>query len=661
MIRDKIKYNDDVKPNDRELQKLKKEFPQYFDEYGNFLMDRFTNMLIEKDIEIEKEGYELKFLGKSYAKYLTSTESMTVLTPDIEHNKIEENKNSENLYIVGDNLDAIKHLLESYSNKIKCIYIDPPYNTGSDDFVYPDDFKFTKESLSNAIGIEEDEAERILNIAGKSTHSAWMTFMYPRLMLALDLLSDDGVIFISIDENEQANLKLMCDEIFGEGNFAGEIIWKNSSKNDQSYISIQHEYIIAFVKNKAFNNGEWTEKKEGLGEIFSAFKGFRQKCGDDWNEIHKEALEWYRQFSESNPIYASKHYSWMDENGVYFPADLSGPNYGQYRYDVIHPVTGKVCKEPASGWRYPKETMVQRVKDNLIHFGKDETTIPNNKTYLVDTQFQSLTSIKYKDGRVASNNLNDLLGGKYFTNPKDIGILAMLLKAIEDSQKDDSKDTIILDFFSGSATTAHAVMELNAEDRGNRKYIMVQLPEVIEKGKPAYEAGYRTIDQIGRARIEKAAKKIKEETEADIDYGYKLYRLNQISDKTLDKIVEFNPYETLILEDMRKVFEFDNVEGRETILSTWINMDGYGLSQSPDKIRLKQYEADLMKDSLYIIDPGIITEDIIELIKKIEDNSLNISRIVLYPYSVDFSVLHELKKNIINLRNKQNINVIERY
>lgn len=172
MIRDKIKHNDDVKLNDREIRKLRKEFPQYFNRDGNFLMDRFTDMLIEKDIEIEKEGYELKFLGKSYAKYITSTESMTVLTPDVDHNKKEENKNSENVYIVGDNLDAIKHLLNSYSGKIKCIYIDPPYNTGSDGFVYPDNFKFTKESLSNAIGIEEDEAERILNIAGKSTHSA---------------------------------------------------------------------------------------------------------------------------------------------------------------------------------------------------------------------------------------------------------------------------------------------------------------------------------------------------------------------------------------------------------------------------------------------------------------------------------------------------------
>lgn len=226
---------------------------------------------------------------------------------------------------------------------------------------------------------------------------------------------------------------------------------------------------------------------------------------------------------------------------------------------------------------------------------------------------------------------------------------------------ENDTDFYTLDFFSGSATTAHAVMELNAEDKGNRKYIMVQLPEVIEKGQPAYKAGYRTIDEIGCARIEKAANKIKEETNVDIDYGFKLYRLNEVSDKTLDRIVEFNPHETLILDDMTETFQFDNIAGRETILSTWLNMDGYGLSLISEKIRLNQYEADLMGDSLYIIDPGIGTEDMMELIKKIEDNSLNISRLVLYPYSINFNVLHELKKNIINLRNNKNINVIERY
>ena len=607
MFKEQVEYNNTAKPNSAEIERLRRAFPRYFDKQGNFLLDRFHNMLSQEEVNIERESHELRFLGKSYAKYLTSTKTTTVLTPDALHNEKPQNKDSDNIYIVGDNLDAMKHLLYSYSNEVDCIYMDPLYNTGSDGFVYSDSFEFTKESLSEAMGIDEAEAERVLNLSGKSTHPAWLTFMYPRLMLAFDLLSDNGVIFISIDENEHGNLRLLCDEIFGEENFAGEIIWKNSSKNDEDYISMQHEYIMAYTKNKTINKGEWIEEKEGLEEIFKAFEGFKKKHGYDREQIHKEALEWYQRFPESNPIYSSKHYAWMDERGVYFDSDLSGPNYGQYRYDVIHPVTEKVCKEPASGWRYSEETMKQRIAENLIHFGKDETTIPKNKTYLKETTHQSLTSIKYKDGRGASNHLEDLLGGKYFTNPKDVGLLMSLFSAIG---LDD--DALVLDIFSGSGTTAEAVMELNARDGKNLRYIMVQIAEIIEDTKPAYEAGYRTIDEIGCDRIEKAAIKIKKATDKDIDYGYKRYCINEVSDKTLDKILEFDPSSTLIYEDMTQNFEFDGMPGRDTILLTWMNMDGYGLTSQAKKIRLHQYEADIIEDSIYIIDQGLAREDIMD-------------------------------------------------
>lgn len=242
--------------------------------------------------------------------------------------------------------------------------------------------------------------------------------LYPLLLLSRNLLSPDGVIFISIDENEFTNLRKLSDEVFSSSNYAGEIVWKNSSKNDEDYISIQHEYILCYVKDKTQNQGDWIEPKEGVDEIIKAFEGFRQQYKNDWEAIHKAALAWYNQFSESNPIYSNKHYSWMDEKGVYFPSDISGPNYGQYRYDVIHPLTGKVCKEPASGWRYPESTMKERIAANLVHFGSDETTIPNNKTYLSDTINQSLTSVKHKDGRVASKQLTALMGKTVSATPK---------------------------------------------------------------------------------------------------------------------------------------------------------------------------------------------------------------------------------------------------
>ncbi|WP_352404272.1 site-specific DNA-methyltransferase [Sporanaerobacter acetigenes] len=639
MIREKIKYNDTVKSNSREIMKLKKEFPGYFDKDGNFLIDRFTSMLSQEDVDIEREGYELQFLGKSYAKYITSTETTTVLTPDIEHNEKHENKDSENLYIVGDNLDVIKHLLNSYSGKIKCIYIDPPYNTGSDGFVYPDNFKFTKESLSNIIGIEEDEAERILNMAGKSTHSAWMTFMYPRLMLSRDLLSDDGVIFISIDDNEYANLKLICDEIFGEDNFIATIPWrKRTAKSDVPFGTSQDYDLILMV----------AKSEQTIAHVEGTPRRYYETDdlpGRPWR-IHD--MKTQRTASER----PNSNFTMINpKNGEEFPVD------------------------PNAVWRITEKDFDKYYKDNRIVFPGDydflRITNPNMRYFKEDDMLKDGELF----GRVAfSTNLpsdvgmskegtatiQELFGYKAFDNPKPHQLISWLIEAGSDD------GDIILDFFSGSATTAHSVMELNANNynekgRGNRKYIMVQLPEIIKKNKPAYEAGYRTIDEIGRARIGKTATKIKEETGADIDYGYKLYRLNEPSDKTLDKIVEFDPYETLILDDMTKSFEFGNVPGRDTILATWINMDGYGLVSQTGKIHLHQYEADIIEDSLYIIDPGLATEDVMELIKKIEDGSLNISRIVLYPYSVVFNVVHELRKNIVNLRNNRNINVIERY
>lgn len=296
------------------------------------------------------------------------------------------------------------------------------------------------------------------------------------------------------------------------------------------------------MKDKNSNLGEWIETKEGVDEIFAAFDRFHAMYGDDWERIHKEALEWYKQFPESNPIYASKHYSWMDEKGVYFPSDISGPNYGQYRYDVVHPTTGKVCKEPASGWRYPKDTMLERIDLGLVHFGVDETTIPNNKTYLQKTRNQSLTSIKYKDGRVASKQLAALMGKNCFSNPKDTSILSTLMKAIGVGEAD-----IVLDFFSGSATTAEAVMSLSVEEKICAHYILVQWPENLDENlKRATGSAIQVtknaiaicdelqrphlLTEVGKERIRRAGAKIKADnplTTQDLDIGFRVFKLDE--------------------------------------------------------------------------------------------------------------------------------------
>lgn len=378
--------------------------------------------------------------------------------------------------------------------------------------------------------------------------------IYPRLKLAKDLLADDGVIFVSIDENEVGNLRKIMADIFGEGNLAGEIIWKNSSKNDQAYISIQHEYILCYVKSKAYNTGNWVEHKEGVDEIFKAFEGFRKTYGNDWKAIHKAALEWYKQFPESNPIYSSKHYSWMDERGVYFPDNISGPHFGQYRYDVIHPVTGKVCKEPASGWRFAESTMKERIAQGLVHFGDDETTVPNNKTYLANTLNQSLTSIKYRDGRVASKKLTALMGKNYFTNPKDVDILQTLISAIGVGEGD-----IVLDFFAGSGSTGEAVINFSAQDSKNVHFILVQIQEdldislskAIGSAKQVLINDIELCDamnrphflsEIGKERIRRAGAKIKEEAglaAQNLDTGFRVLKC----DTSNMKDVYYNPAE----------------------------------------------------------------------------------------------------------------------
>ena len=654
---DEIRANEAVNISDNTINKLRADFPSCFTNEGKFDWLKFKELLSD-NIDITNEGYELNFLGKSYAKYLTSLDEDTLLIPDEEHNKQDINRNSQNVYITGDNFDSMKHLLNSYRGLIKCIYLDPPYNTGSDGFTYHDKFSFTVPTLMEKLNLGEKEAERVLDLTtrGSASHSAWCMFMLPRLLMARDLLTNDGIVVISIDESEHANLRLLCDDVFDERNYAGEIIWKNSSKNDQDYISMQHEYILFYVKNKDINKGQWKEKKEGLDEIFKAFEGFRKQT-DDPDEIHKLALEWYKQFSEANPIYGSKHYSWYDDiKGVYFPDNISGPKFGQYVYDVVHPVTGKVVKAPASGWRYPESSMLELISNGGVHFGKDESVIPNKKTYLVDTQYQSLTSIKFKDGRVASKMIEKLLGdAKYFSNPKDVDLMASIFTALEIGNND-----IVLDVFSGSGTTAHTVMKMNAEKGTNIRYIHLQLDEAVKEKDAPYKAGYRTIDEIGRARIEASAKLVQEETGADIDYGYTHYYIKQLEDDSIEKMEEFDP-EVYIVNN-----SINDEIGENIILSTWLCKDGYGFNPDGKEIDLDGYKAYYCGKHLYLIGRQFTKDNVNALIKMyVNDITFNPEHIVLFGYSFEaWTISETIQRNLSILKGSRkdlNVNIDTRY
>lgn len=652
MIKDILNKNETMAPNSKEIAILKEHFPSCFRNDGTFDIERFKGFLSDK-ITVTDEGYELKFLGKNYARLLASVDTITVITPNEEHNSKPENKNSENIYISGDNLDGLKHLLKSYSGQVKCIYIDPPYNTGTDGFVYNDNFDFTVDSLSEKLNISEEQAERILDLTkrGSASHSAWLMFMYPRLVLARDLLKDDGVIFISIDDNECHNLKLICDDIFGVENFIAMNIHKNNSnKNQSNLIGVSTEYVYCYVKKISSLEGlKWRVQKKGTRDIHSLYQRLKRKKYSN-EEILDEVKEMYKK-----PKYSHlSRWNKIDDVGIFKDADLSRAN-GPKNYTITNPETGENCVIPKRGWGKSKEELLRLQEENLIYYG-DPKTPPGYKDYIISDSPTVVDNFWYYDNSTDTRLINQLLGENVFENPKPIKMIEQLVEFTT------GKEDIILDFFSGSATTAHAVMNLNDEDGGNRKFIMVQLPEAIEEGKPAYKAGYKTIDQIGMDRIIKAANRIKEENpDTEADLGFKHFILKEPTPNTLDKIEVFDPNENKLFADKTLLDEF----GKPTILSTWLIGDGYGLTVEPEELDLSGYKGYFIDKHLYLIDTEIPNEAIEEIVVKYEtDGSFNPENIVLFGYSFTWTQMEQLKINLKRLKDTEknlNINFDVRY
>jgi adenine-specific DNA-methyltransferase len=370
---------------------------------------------------------------------------------EVDQMKIENGSHAPNHFIVeGDNLHALTCLTFTHTDKIDVIYIDPPYNTGNKDFVYNDKF------------VDKDDLYK---------HSKWLSFISKRLKIAKSLLKNTGVIFISIDDNEQAQLKLLCDEIFGEINFIGNMIWSAGKKNDSKYISNSHEYILAYFKNKEeikSNKTTWRIRKEGIDKIYSFASKFLKESKNNFDEASKKLKKWFKELPDDDPAKRHKHYSNIDQNGVFFADNISWPGGGGPKYEILHPTTGKPVKVPSRGWVYSsKERMDEIIKDGKVYFGNDENSVPTLKSYLKDREYEVPYSVLYKDGRASTKYLREILGGDYFNNPKDHEII---LKLIEISSNPDS---VILDFFAGSGTTLHSTMELNEQDGGRRKCILI--------------------------------------------------------------------------------------------------------------------------------------------------------------------------------------------
>lgn len=471
--------------------------------------------MLSRDVVEGDEAYEFTWVGKKAAIVEANKPIRKTLRPCPDESV--EWDTTENLYIEGDNLEALKLIQESYLGKIKVIYIDPPYNTGND-FVYRDDFKVDKDYYDEQMGIYDSEDNKLFKNTDSNGrfHSDWCSMIYSRLMLARNLLADDGVIIISIDDNEQENLRAICDELFGESNFVAQfVIASNSAKNNSLYVSISHEYALCYAKEKSRLLTNWSVARNSIEEYKKRAKALLDS-GMGQEDIHKEllALTKYPRFYEFD------HYTYVDKRGPFRASDLTAPG-SKATYDVIHPITKKPCKTGTRGWAYSEESMQELINDDRVYFGKDETVMPQLKNYLFENERTLPRSVLFFDSQSSTKWMKANEFG--FDFPKATDYIVFLLSMYP------SSDCIIMDFFSGSATTAHAVFQLNSEDNGNRKFILVQLPEKTEEGSVAKNSGFNTIADIGKERIRRAGTKIKEDsplTTQDLDTGFRVFKLD---------------------------------------------------------------------------------------------------------------------------------------
>ena len=526
------------------IEKIQSLFPDCVTE----TIDERTGKLVRK-VDFEKlqqnlsdviisgreERYQLTWPDKKKAILLANSPVNAALRPCREESV--DFDNTQNLYIEGDNLDVLKCLKETYLHKVKMIYIDPPYNTGKD-FIYGDNFSEKAEDYLIDSGQYDEQGNQLeTNVESNGRfHTDWLNMIYPRLKVARDLLTDNGVIFISIDDHEQENLKKVCDEIYGSANFTGCIVLQTATDNNPRQINTEHEYILCYSKNKAIQD-YWYADSEKAKLIQEKYLELLQKYGQDIETIQRELRNWIKENAEI--LKGVSHYDNVDEKGVFHDGDIANTVFGGYKYDVHHPITGKICKIPDKGFRYPEKTMRDMIKNGEIMFGDDETTLIKPKKRLENAK-DVLRSVIYEDGRSSTKQFEALMARDIFQNPKSTTILSRLFNfVVEDGD-------IVMDFFSGSASTAECIMNLNEKKHSNIHYILVQIPESIDKvlltakdkakktaqnaikfldsiGKP------HTICEIGKERIRRAGKKIKEDsplTTQDLDTGFRVLKLD---------------------------------------------------------------------------------------------------------------------------------------
>lgn len=614
--------NSETTINSLQIEILRKHFPQCFDKNGNFIAEKLNEIVADSGTAFSKESYGLNWLGKSYARLLANENPLTLLAEDKTHNQKPENKDSQNLLIKGDNLEVLKHLKGAYSESIKMIYIDPPYNTGSDGFVYQDDRKFTPEQLAELAGIETEEAKRILEFTQSkaNSHSAWLTFMYPRLYIARELLREDGFIFISIDDSEGYQLKVLCDEVFGEQNFAANLIWKKKSTTSNSAgvdISAQTDYTLCYRRSE------------------------------------KSLLK--RRVVEAT----TRSYPESDAVGNYRTTVIEKKDSGSYKRETMKFEIIGHKPRPGKRWQLGIEEAKRLTKLDRFFFDGEKVKLKIYDFEDSDTySAQPNLLIDKGSSDSASRMVNqDIFGiAEVFDTPKPIELISHFID-ISNCQDGD----IVLDFFAGSGTTAHSIIALK-----NLKlnFILVQIPEVLKANNEGLKYQYRTVFDLTKARIEKAAENIRDENpDYEGDLGFKIFETLPIFEGYLDNIERLEGEQGELFDG--SVLSDDQLEH---LLTTWKVYDGIPLTQRLIETDLAGYTAYRHDRVLYLMHQGFKTESLKAFLSRLDetdgdDKNFDVEKVVLFGYNFDSKNQLEINEAVRQYQNRKEktVSVVVRY
>lgn len=520
------------------IDKIAELFPSVVtkstDAYGNpakaIDFDLLRQELSNHVVEGPQERYQLDWPGKREAAFVANAPIAKTLRP-VRGESVDFDT-TKNLFIEGDNLDALKLIQESYLGKAKLIYIDPPYNTGND-FVYADDFADTSEAYLAKSGQTDDTGVKLIanTESNGRFHSDWLSMIYPRLKIARSLICDDGYIIVSIDDAEFATLKLVMDAVFGSSNQLAVLVWDRNGKNDARYFSVGHEYMLIYAKNKselAERGIRFREPQPGIDDAKKFYRDLVERHDDDWEAIRSGWRQYCVQFTRGDERRKLGRFTKVGPRGPYRDdGDISWPGGGGPKFEVLHPVTGRPVKVPNGGWRYPRrEGFDEAVESGRIVFGPDETTLPRQLRYLFESPGLVMSSVHYSYAQTAAVDFQSLMGGRVFDNPKNWKDLRRIIEYLTDP------DDLILDFFAGSGSTAHAVIDLNVTTGSGRRYILVQFPEAVPDKSAAARAGYDTICSIARDRIRRATAQVLESSVAGAgltDVGYRMLKVDTTS------------------------------------------------------------------------------------------------------------------------------------